>query len=326
MDDIREDFWEYFDTIQVISKEAKENLGEDSFFCMNSTHSAIVSVYDGCGGLGSRKYETMGNHSGAYIASRVVSGAVRDWYYDNGHKHWKDAQVLKGEINQYILKGYEKCKKYAVDKSKIMGSMVRSLPTTMAFAYAECDKKEVLIHVLWAGDSRVYMLDDEGLVQVTVDDIDIVDAFENLRCDAPLTNVLSSDGKYEIHCKTLKINKPTIIFAATDGCFGYIPSPMEFEYEIVKSMVQSKNPQLFKKNLCETLAKYAGDDLAFGMMSFYFGDFNTCKKKLHKRLKYLENNYISLIEKDIDEEILINLWGKYKTSYERHLKCEIKGI
>ena len=117
------------------------------------------------------------------------------------------------------------------------------------------------------------MLDKNGLAQLTKDDTHIEDAFENLINDGALTNVLSADGKFEIHYKTMLINEPALIFAATDGCFGYIQSPMEFEYIILKSMMESGTPKMFKSQLCKELSNYAGDDLALGMMSFCFGDF-----------------------------------------------------
>lgn len=111
-----------------------------------------------------------------------------------------------------------------------MGSMVRKFPTTLALAYAEKEEDAIKIHLLWAGDSRVYLLDEKGLAQLTRDDTDVEDAFENLTNDGPMNNVLSSDGNYGINYKSVLLSTPTIVFAATDGCFGYIPTPMEFEY------------------------------------------------------------------------------------------------
>ena len=66
--------------------------------------------------------------------------------------------------------------------------MVRPFPTTLACAYAVPDQEEILIHILWAGDSRIYLLDQDGLAQVTRDDTDIEDAF-----DFPQTMVIKTD-------------------------------------------------------------------------------------------------------------------------------------
>lgn len=315
-------FTDCLDTIQVLSKPAREKLGEDSFYCAQRKSSAIVSVFDGCGGLGAKKYETFQKHTGAYIASRSVSGAVHDWYHKNCDKKWESAEQLAFSMDEYVRKMYEICESYDVERVKIKGSMVRKFPTTLALAYAqeESNGQGIRIHILWAGDSRVYLLDARGLAQLTKDDTDVEDALENLTSDGALTNVLSSDGKYKINFKTICLTSPGMIFAATDGCFGYIPSPMEFEYTILKSLVESNTPVVFKKALRNALSEYAGDDLALGMMSFYYETFQNTRMQLTKRFQYLEQNYVKPLKVENSEALLQSLWVEYKTLYERYLK------
>ncbi len=315
-------FTDCLDTIQVLSKPTRENLGEDSFYCAQRENSAIVSVFDGCGGLGARKYETFQKHTGAYIASRSVSGAVHDWYHKNYGKKWDSAKQLALSIDEYVRKAYEICESYGVEGVKIKGSMVRKFPTTLALAYAqeESNGQGIRIHILWAGDSRVYLLDAKGLAQLTKDDTDVEDALENLMSDGAMTNVLSSDGKYKINFKTICLTSPSLIFAATDGCFGYIPSPMEFEYIMLKSLVENNTPVAFKRTLKNTLSQYAGDDLVLGMMSFYYETFQNTRMQLTKRLQYLEKNYMKPLKGENSDALLQSLWEEYKTSYERYIK------
>lgn len=314
-------FTDTLDIVQTISKPAREMMGEDSFYCAKSDSSALVSVYDGCGGLGARRYESFQGHTGAYIASRTVSGAIHDWYHDNHMKSWKNSKQLVDSINGYIRKAYALCEQYSIERLKIRGSMVRKFPTTMALAYAENDSSNILLHVLWAGDSRVYLLDEDGLAQLTLDDTDVKDALDNLTSDGTMTNVISSDGDYSINYKSLIINKPTVILAATDGCFGYVTSPMEFEYLFLKALEDGSNPKDFRRELKLKLTQYAGDDLAMGIMTFYFGDFNNTKKVLVDRLRFLEETYIrSIMTKGCSEEDLYQLWKSYKPMYERFLR------
>lgn len=314
-------YFDIFDTIQVIDQPSCENLGEDSFYCANSTNSALISVCDGCGGLGARKYETYKRHTGAYIASRAVSGAIHDWYHKNYGRSWKDAEQIASSIDKYIRKNFKICEKYAVERLNIKGSLIRKFPTTLALAYAETDGKELLLHALWAGDSRVYLVNHEGLAQLSLDDTDVEDALENIYSDGPLTNVLSSDGNYEIHHKTIKISEPTIVFVATDGCFGYISSPMEFEYLLLKALIESKNPESFKKELRKQLSDYAGDDLVLGWMSYFYGNYKNTQKAYVNRVDFLEKNYIHIIQdSDYDENVIRELWYGYKPLYERYLR------
>lgn len=310
-------FTDELDTIGMISKPARNDLGEDNFFCDASRNSALVSVFDGCGGLGARKYDSFMGHTGAYIASRAASGAVRDWYQKHADEQIQNGKMLVNAMYEYINEAFSVCGTYAVDRLKISGSMVRKFPTTMAMAYAVQSQGGIKLHVLWAGDSRVYLLDEDGLAQLTLDDTDERDAFVNLTSDSPMTNVLSGDGNYRINYKTVFLNKPALVFAATDGCFGYIPSPMEFEYEILSCLMEEKTPRGFWNSLEKTLAEYAGDDLALGYMSFGFGDFKNMKRLLGARLRDLTDLYISEIQEANSDSCREALWGKYRPGYER---------
>ena len=310
-------FEDCLDTIFTINRMARENLGEDSFFCATDEGCALVGVFDGCGGLGARRYEKFDGHTGAYIASRAVSGAVHDWFFCKG-KNTDSAGEMTKDLKTYIEKAYAICEKYAVERIKIRGSMVRKFPTTLAMVYAKKVSEGILAHIFWAGDSRVYLLDSDGLAQLTVDDTDVTDALENLTCDGAMNNVLSSDGNFQIHSKTILLTQPALLFAATDGCFGYVSSPMEFEYLLVKTLVNGKTPKEFKRNLEEEMGEYAGDDLTMGIMSFFFGDFPTTRRFFENRLHFLEKKYISVMEKQ--EKEVQELWEEYKVPYQRYLR------
>ena len=253
------------------------------------------------------------------MASRAVSGAVCNWYHDKQMLCWEESEALKDDLDGYIRQVLDICSGYAVEKLKIRGTMVRPLPTTIALAYAQAKGKYINIHILWAGDSRVYLLDSCGLAQLTNDDTDIRDAFESLLVDAPMSNVLSADGKYYINHRTITVKEPCILFAATDGCFGYVPSPMEFEHIIVNSIVNSKEPVSFRNNLTERLSAYAGDDLTMGIMSFYYQSYDDTRKAFKERLAFLEDHYMRFLISDPDESKVKQLWEQYRSGYERYL-------
>lgn len=315
---IKSNFGDYLDTVQMITHAAKKNLGEDSFFCAQSEDSAIVCVMDGCGGLGARRYDSFQGHTGAYIASRSVAGAVHDWYYDKTGSRWESSEKNLDSLKQYIMRAYEVASRYAADRLRISGSMVRKFPTTLAMAYAEKTENEVIVHIVWAGDSRVYLLDANGLSQLTRDDTDVEDALENLISDAPMKNVLSADGDFELNYKAIRLEEPVLLLAATDGCFGYVPSPVEFEGVILQKLIASETPRQFRDRLCEELADYAGDDIAMGILSFNFGTFEQTKKILGKRFEMLNSQYLSKISDD-EAESRKTVWSQYRENYEKYL-------
>ena len=312
-------FKDKLDTIFLTNQDIMEKCGEDSYYCAYSKSSAIISVFDGCGGLGSRTYQSFKGHTGAYMASRVVSGAVHDWYYAYFDTKWTNHDQLIGSMNSYISKAYDICSSRGLANMRIRGSMVRDYPTTAAIALAEEQGDEISVHILWAGDSRVYYLDSRGLAQITEDDTDSKDAMDNLFSDGVLTNLLSSDGQYEIHYKNIRINRPAMVFAATDGCFGYIPTPMEFEYYLLKTLLESENPQIFKRKLHDYFANHASDDFTFGFMSFFYGSYEAMRKSFVERVKELEREYICRLGDDQSKEYAVELWRKYKQGYERYL-------
>lgn len=315
---VKSSFGDYLDTIQVINHAARNGLGEDSFFCAQSDRSAVVCVLDGCGGLGARKYDSFQGHTGAYIASRSVAGAICDWYKDKNNFLWGNQGKNLDGLRQYIMGAYKVSSQYAIERMKISGSMVRKFPTTMALAYTEKVDDDIMVHIVWAGDSRVYLLDYNGLAQLTKDDTEVEDALDNLTSDAPMMNVLSADGEFELNYKVFRLSHPALIFAATDGCFGYIPSPMEFEGVILQNLITAEKPRQFKEQLYEFLVDCAGDDIAFGMLSFNFETFQNTKKILGERFQILNTHYLSRIDDD-DSTSRKTVWNNYKENYERYL-------
>lgn len=313
------DFMETFDNLFVISHEMMKGRGEDNYYCAHGKKSAILSVYDGCGGLGAQTYEAFQNHTSAYMASRIVSGAVHDWYHDNYRKIWGNVRQFADSLSVYIQKGYALCSSKARSNLRIRGSMVREFPTTAAIAFAQKDAEGVTLFVVWAGDSRIYLMDDKGLAQLSKDDVDGEDALSNLSNDGVLKNLLSADGNYVLHTKCLHITKPSVIFAATDGCFGYVPTPMEFEYLLLSDLVNASTPEEFRKKLSGHIGEYAGDDYALAMMGLYFGSFQNMQSFFKGRMQFLEKEYIQPLRLKRNGTDTNVLWKKYRTAYERYL-------
>ena len=286
--------------IFYVAGEMKESNGEDSYFYGYSENDSVVAVFDGCGGIGSRRYANFSGKTGAYIASRAVSGVISNWFDES-----KDGETL----SSYIKQALDKCNTYADKSGRMMGSLGKSFPTTAALIHVQGN--EVYCH--WAGDSRCYILDDEGLHQLSLDDIDGEDAFSNITSDGVLTNVICGSSSFVLHKRKLPLNQPCIFITATDGCFGYLPSPFDFEYLITNSLLEASSIDEWKKTLDKTIRGYTGDDYTMCISAYGFSDFNDIKKFFTARNNELKNKYIDSKDDNAAK------WEIYKEEYLKYL-------
>lgn len=317
----RKTFLEQFDNLQVVAGDSRPGRGEDNFYCAAREDSAVIAAFDGSGGMGARRYENYQGHTGAYIASRILSGAVCDWYQEEAFRQCTTKQEIADSLRTYIDRGYAVCRQHAgTGKSLVTGTMVRDFPSTMAMALAVGAEQGISIYVFWAGDSRVYALDENGMQQLTRDDVDDTDPLDNITSDAAMTNVVSSDGRYEIHSRKFTLKKPMLLLAETDGCFKYFQTPMDCEYLFLKAMAASVSPENFEQRLYELYDTYAGDDYALGMMSFGYGSFAQMRGAFSARIAFMEEQYIQPLEADRSPENVRRLWEDYSVAYEQHIR------
>lgn len=286
-----------------------ENSGEDSYFYSTNEKKCISAVFDGCGGLGSKKYSELNGKKGAYIASRAASAGVAEWF-----DVYCDKQNHKNDIKKYIDKYLNECNKYISDGFELKGTMVKKFPTTMSAVMIESNNGKMDLSYMWCGDSRGYLFDDNGAHQITEDDIDGEDALTNLTNDGVLNNVISFDYPYEIHTRLLKRNAPFMVVTATDGCFGYYKTPMEFEFSLLYTLSLSKSVEEWKNRLDEFIRRFTGDDYTICVAAVGFGSFSKLKSFYDKRMHKLYDKYISKIENANDSDIL-NMWNDYKKQY-----------
>lgn len=299
----------------LICKEKIDTKGEDSGFESYNHEAGIAAAFDGCGGLGARRCLAAGDKTEAYLASRSASDAARQWFDNNCTTELKwDTDELKELIdsNLDILKN-----KAGSEGPKLMGSMVRSFPTTMAAIVFYVDDGELISKHIWAGDSRTYILEESGLAQISKDDIMGEDAMTNLMRDGALTNVISADKKYTLGSTTFIPEEPCLMFSSSDGCFGYVPSPMHFEYMILKHLVDSESVDEWKDSLAEDINERAGDDQTLALAAFGFESFQIMRQYYVPRLEELSGLIQKFDELD-DEDDKLSLWETYKPNYYRY--------
>ena len=298
----------------VIACESRPENGEDSYFAAASENAAFLGVFDGCGGSGARSYSEYGGKTGAYIASRVTAEAAMNRFCEWADRDKPGAppvDLLKKDIDEALARYRDR----AISRPVLRGSLSKEFPTTIAceFIMPDPEDENVLkVDFAWAGDSRCYVLTPSGLCQTSVDDLSVTDAFQNLREDAALLNVISASHSYRINERKLKIRKPCILFTATDGCFGYLKTPMDFERLLIGTLAEAKSVSEWKEYLTEEMGKVAGDDYTLCALAFGFGTFENMQQQFLQRLQYLQSEYQT---DGAAPEELEAMWNNYKESY-----------
>ena len=308
------------DAFFVVGGEMKADNGEDSYaFSINDTH-ALLSVFDGCGGIGSRKYEMYGSKTGAYLSSHCCAEAIFKWFKNfcnNGDRSIsKNLDVICDEIRSMFISGLSEMNK-KVGSTGIRGSLTRDFPTTTSTVIITKEKSSITANFIWAGDSRGYLLTEDGITQVTRDDIyGEDDAYANLSDDGRLENMICADGKFVLNRKSISCPSQSIIITATDGCFGYFYTPMEFEYMILKTMMESHCINEWKEQLNDYMLNFTGDDYTLGIAVAGYKTFEDLKKQYIPRTKVLLDEYVRDVEKLSPDQRKF-LWEKYRDFYYR---------
>ena len=109
---------------------------------------------------------------------------------------------------------------------------------------------------------------------------------------------------------------PCVVFCASDGCFGYIPSPMEFEFMLLDTLYQAASVAEWENAVSAFLADTSGDDYTLVAGVFGYGSFDALKESLHDRTEDVYYDYIEPLRAD-DLETADALWQDYRENYYR---------
>lgn len=285
-----------------IAGEMISNNGEDCSVLTVGEVRSLAAVFDGCGGIGARIYNNYSGKTGAFVSSRSICGAVERWFESSEETPLPQIQRALEIVNSYA------------DRSRgLRGSLHKDFPTTAVITTAQRSGNELSVDCFWAGDSRAYLLTTQGLHQITIDDISNSDALDNLSNDGALTNVISASLPFELHHTHITAATPLLVFAATDGCFGYLKTPMEFEALFLRNLMQSDSIAAWKEKLRQSIADHAGDDYSLCLLGYGFSDFMELKRTFARRALELENNYILPMQED--PSVIRALWESYRNSY-----------
>ena len=322
--------WHYADeTIQLaaIWTEKKQGRGEDGppTALHHRAGRGVLAVYDGAGGTGARSVGLGPDNqeiSGAFLASRITHFAFEDWFVATRPQR---PLADSTDLHDTILAGLHR--PGIAPGTKISGTMVRHLPTTIAALEYEIARPDLNILARWAGDSRAYVLDPaEGMQAVTKDDSEDFDALNSLANDQPMTNMICADRPFRVNEFPLvnTIRLPTVLLCATDGFYNYVETPAHFEHLLLHAMSDAASLQGWAVRLAGLIQGLAADDASLVIAAFGFPEFTLMQDAFHQRTRFLYDNYIRPLQEMSgggDRERIValrqSLWGEYRIGYEK---------
>ena len=292
--------------------------GEDAH-CYNFRGKDLhaQAVFDGCGGAGAWKYAEFKNATGAFVAAQSAAKAFPDWFKDLNEAVLNDSDALKASYKK-ALSGVLASLKKSCAPMKVSGSLVKSFPCTASVALMRLKTENTLeISALNDGDSRVYCLSPaQGLVQLTHDDTDgDPDPMESLRDSAPMSDMPNADTDFTIKLVRISVPLPCAVMCASDGMFGFLRSPMDYEYTLLNCLALSSSLSDFETRFKDAIVKVTGDDSTC-VMSFYGWDsFEKIKLDFAARYRTVTGLKVKLDAAKTDaefESVLNEIWPNYK--------------
>jgi hypothetical protein len=259
--------------------------------------------------------------TGAWVGSRTARAAAEEWFY-----HSMEEELGRGPGSLHAHLARRLGQMLAPRERKIIGNMRRELPSTMTALDYRVAGNRLCWQALWAGDSRSFLLDVlSGLQQLSRDDTESDNALELLTEDPPMTNLLSADRDFYINVAGGSAPLPCLLLCATDGFFGYVNTPADFELVLLSTLMTARDGAHWCRLLVESVSSYTGDDASLALIAAGFYDFESIRTRFATRARYLANEHSEPMRRAAggDREAFIaareDSWDRYRKSYEQRI-------
>lgn len=291
------------------------------------TKKSFILTCDGAGGAGSRQYSKNElSITGAKLASMTLSKIGLSLFQE-----WENNELEIGSVVEVfkdkVKKEFESLRdQYQSQEIKLKSNLIKEFPATLSLLFIDIKDCGYILNNFWAGDSRNYILTNKGLIQCTKDDLTTdYDPLENIRDDAPMSNLVHGNGEYFInHFEFEHEEKKLIAFSCTDGCFGYYSTPMHFELTLLKMIDQSYDIDNLKDRLIYEFENVSGDDFSMSFICIGFEGFDDVKDYLIQRKKELSLTLEKIDELKAEADSLNTEREKLKHQLDK-LRDEVKN-
>lgn len=291
--------------------------GEDAFaYSFQNPCIHTQAVFDGCGGSGSWKYPEYKDATGAFVAAQTMAKAYLSWFHSITDSDVDDNERARRSFQAYARHVLLELKSSSSPMG-IAGTMVKAFPCTANISIITKAGDSLLLTTMNVGDSRAYYLTPEtGLVQLTEDDTrGHPDPLTSLWDGAPMSDMLNADRPFRIKSVQVQIPCPCVVINATDGVFGFVRSPMDFENLLLESILTEDSFSRFETKFKAAIQHITGDDSTC-IFSFYgWKSYENLKKLLVPRYQII-NDQIKIIDNVADEceqrEKIVSIWKEYK--------------
>lgn len=332
------------DTTYTLFTEKKIGYGEDAEPIATQHFS---SVFDGLGGAGYIQHENnvFGTKTSAYIGSRLIRNffiekfteVEKNKFFEEFDKCYGDKEIEKFFDNYGFNLANELCAYIEIwcmnEKLSINvpeSQSVLFLPSTMASVIHRENDHYVDLISMWSGDSRCFLFTENGLQQISSDDIEGTPSYYDLikDDDSPMTNQINMSPKgFSLNFRYVKVDKPLVSITATDGCFMYFSEPLLFEYRLLLCFTKANTLNEGVEMLKDYLIKTSHDDCSMTINVFGVDSYNDFKMLIKKRMNKFNELYVSSWRKrdefhKLDKEINALKERQLYDSYQVLIKCD----
>ena len=195
-------------------------------------------------------------------------------------------EAVRQNLVEYIWRGLKNTATYfSLKKGRYDNQML--LPTTLAFMrYGTDENGNTNVEVVWAGDSRCYLLNKDGLKQLSVDDEDESGAITNLF-------FVKSTGEIttKLNYRKYMVKGPCVLIGASDGIFDPFEPHGNFGVEktLLEHIAAAQSYEELMQNLCEFYGKVHSDDATMAFVPIGFESYENLKTELSERAEFISD-------------------------------------